>query len=67
MGRPLRTIVPILLLLASASSAGAQAAAPIDSARKTDVTIPAADVTLAATLYVPGARPRESGALFRDC
>ena len=42
-----------LTVLASASSAGAQGAAPVDSARKTDVRIPAADVTLAATLYVP--------------
>ena len=38
---------------ASASSAGAQGPAPADLARKTDVTIRAADVTLAATLYVP--------------
>jgi len=42
-----------MLLLASASSAGAQGVTPVDGASKTDVTIPAADVTLAATLYVP--------------
>jgi uncharacterized protein len=42
-----------MLLLASASFAGAQGVAPLDAARKTDLTIPANDVTLAATLYVP--------------
>ena len=48
----LRTILPMVLSLAS-SSAGAQRVTPVDSATKTDVTIAAADVTLAATLYVP--------------
>ena len=37
----------------SASAAGAQGTAPVDRARKTDVMIPAGDVTLAATLYMP--------------
>ena len=41
------------VILASASSAGAQRGTPVDVARKTDVTIPAGDVMLAATLYVP--------------
>jgi hypothetical protein len=49
MGRQRRSIVPVVLLLASASSAGAQGVAPVDFAKKTDVTVPAADVTLAAT------------------
>jgi dienelactone hydrolase len=52
MGR-LRTIVSMGMFLASVSSAGGQGGAPVDLARKTDVTIPAGDVTLAATLYVP--------------
>ena len=43
----------MVLVLASGSRASAQGPAPVDSARKTDVTIAAGDVTLAATLYVP--------------
>ena len=48
-------IVQMVLLLVWASSEGAQGTAPRDLARKTDLTIPAGDVTLAATLYVPAA------------
>lgn len=42
-------------MLGSASSAVAQGGAAVDAARKTDVQIPAGDVTLAATLYMPAA------------
>lgn len=65
MGRQMGTLAPLMLLLASPAFAGAQGVAPVDLATKTDVTIPANDVTLAATLYVPpGAQGKLPGVVL---
>jgi uncharacterized protein len=58
MSRRALAVLAALTALASASTAGAQGVAPVDVATKTDVRFPAADVTLAATLYVPAQAPR---------